>query len=149
MFTTIPRASLLLLALLSLSAARSPVDADTEPTDVSIVQLIATPDAWEGKLVRVRGFCRVAFEETGLFLHREDSDVLNTWNGVWLDIDPASYQKLNEKFAFAVGRFTARSHGHLGAWSGTIREVRKLGPLSTRSEVEQMGRMPSKPKGSR
>jgi hypothetical protein len=135
-------AALCLLPLLLLPLAGSQVGANAELTDVSIVQLIATPAVWEGKYVRVRGYCRVAFEETGLYLHREDSDILNTRNGIWLDIDPAAHKQLNDKYAFVVGRFTSRSRGHLGAWSGTVRDVQKLGPLATRSEVERMGEAP-------
>ena len=132
------RRAILALLLLPLAASHGTAEHDTDIVDVSIVQLIANPADWEGRIVRVRGFCHIAFESTGIFLHREDSEIMNLQNGIWLDVKPNSYEMLSEKFAFVVGRFTNKYHGHLGAWAGTIRDVSKLGALTTRRELEQM-----------
>jgi hypothetical protein len=43
-----------------------------EAEGVSLVQLIANPSVYQGKLVRVIGFCQLEFEGDALFLHRED-----------------------------------------------------------------------------
>jgi hypothetical protein len=37
-----------------------------------MIQLIANPQAWDGKHVRVIGFLRLEFEGDALYLHRED-----------------------------------------------------------------------------
>ena len=39
--------------------------------DVSMVQLIATPEKFDGKFVRVHGFLNLGFEGDSLYLHRE------------------------------------------------------------------------------
>ena len=43
-----------------------------EPIDVSLIQLIANPNEYHGKFVRLIGFCRLEFEGDALFLHREE-----------------------------------------------------------------------------
>ncbi len=43
-----------------------------EPVDVTLVQLIANPEKFDGKSIRVIGFLRLEFEGNVLYLHRED-----------------------------------------------------------------------------
>ncbi len=54
------------------------------PESVSLIQLIASPREWDGKLVRVIGFCRLEFEGHALYLHKQDFDQAIPNNGVWL-----------------------------------------------------------------
>jgi hypothetical protein len=42
--------------------------------DVSMVQLLATPERFHGKRVRFTGFVHLAFEGNGIYLHKEDFD---------------------------------------------------------------------------
>jgi hypothetical protein len=63
-------------------ATRSTVN---EPLDVSMIQLIARPDDFDGEYVRVIGFYRHEFEGNALYLHREDYEQGLTKNGLWMD----------------------------------------------------------------
>ena len=61
-----------------------------EPTDVTLVQLIANPDRVDGKLVRVIGFLRLEFEGDVLDLHREDYENEILGHGIWVSVTPPS-----------------------------------------------------------
>jgi hypothetical protein len=125
-------ASLALCAVFGLAAAMP-----ENVKDVSIVQLLATPERYEGRRVRLKGFCHFEFEEHALYLHREDSEVLNRNNGVWLDSSSLG-DHLNETFVLVEGTFTSKAHGHLGAWPGEIQRITRLEHLRSREEYEEM-----------
>ena len=99
---------------------------------VSLVQLIATPEKFEGQRVRVKGFCRFVFEEQSLYLHREDSELLNTANAVWL-ATAQGHGDLNGAFVRVEGTFTQKVQGHLGLWPGSLVEITSLEREMTRS----------------
>src|SRR6188472_601053 len=50
----------------------------------SIVSLLATPERYAGKTVRVHGFVRLEFEGDAIYLHKEDFDQRLTSNAIWL-----------------------------------------------------------------
>jgi hypothetical protein len=107
-----------------------------EPTSVSIVQLLATPERYEGRLVMVKGIAHFEFEESALYLHREDADCMNSSNGIWLET--GGQEKLSDAFVVVVGRFTAREHGHLGAWPGEISAITVLERAGTRKDYSKV-----------
>ena len=107
-----------------------------EPEPVSIVQLLATPARYEGRLVQVRGVAHFEFEESALYLHREDADHMNSANGLWLEA--GGHDDLSDVFVLVEGRFTARSHGHLGAWPGEIDHVTRLERAGTRKDYSHI-----------
>jgi len=106
--------------------------AHDEPASVSIVQLLATPERYEGRLVRVKGVAHFEFEESALYLHREDAECMNSSNGLWLRT--GGHDDLSNAFVIVEGRFTARSHGHLGAWPGEIKNISRLERAGTRKD---------------
>src|SRR5271169_6128251 len=65
----------------------APIKAE-EPVDVTLVQLIANPEKFDGKLVRVIGFLRLEFEGNVLYLHREDYENAILGDGIWVDVTP-------------------------------------------------------------
>ena len=74
------RACLLVPLLLCSAAARS-----AEPVDATLAQLIAKPQAYQGKVVRVAGYLHLEFEGNGLYPNKADSEHYRTAKGVWLD----------------------------------------------------------------
>jgi hypothetical protein len=124
-----------IMAVFLALAASQGTGGDGQMARVSIIELIATPRVWDGKLVRVQGFCHIEFEETGLYLHREDADLMNSLNGVWLEVDLAKYKSFNEQFVVVEGRFAAGPQDHLGIWRGSIRDVIKIALLPSRSAL--------------
>jgi len=96
------------------------------PLRVSIVQLIAHPDDYDGEYIQVMGFYRSEFEGTSVYLHKEDYEQHLYKNGLWVSRDEIS---ADLKYAVIEGRFEAKSQGHMGLWSGTIRDVTRLEPM--------------------
>ena len=106
-----------------------------EPTDVSMVQLVATPERYQGKVIRVVAFLHIEFEGNGLYTHEEDYRRSLYKNGVWVDLSGRSYSdasKLNNSYVIAVGTFDATTMGHLGLWSGTLKDVQRLSPWNVK-----------------
>jgi hypothetical protein len=103
---------------------------DDPVQDVSLIQLIAQPEKFEGKRVRFIGFLRLEFEGNAIYLHREDVDHRIAKNGIWVDLptDMTNQQQgeVNMRYAICVGVFTARWQGHMGMFSGAIGNVRRL-----------------------
>lgn len=112
------------------------------PVDVSLIQLIATPDSYDGKTVRLQGFVRIEFEGTAVYLHREDAAQMLTRNGLWLDLDPAARPdskeaQANNHYATIEGRFNAKAHGHLSLWSGALEKITRMTPSDTKKDDKE------------
>lgn len=93
------------LFLMLLSAV--PIRA-SEPEDITLVQLIATPEKFDGKLIRVIGFLRLEFEGNVFYLHREDYDHAILGDGIWVDVTPQiekQKQLLNMHYVILEGVF--------------------------------------------
>lgn len=112
--------------------------------DVSLVELIARPERYGGKPVRVIGFAHFEFEGDGLYLHREDYERAIAKNGLWLEpkqgaVGPAT---LSDRYVIVEGTFDARNTGHMGLWSGAVTHVTRLDPWEF---VGKPGEVPATP----
>lgn len=113
-----------LLLLLSLCCLARPLVAD--PTEVSLIQLIANPKEYHGKVVRVIGFVRIAFEGNSLYLHEDDYKHGITRNGLWVEVSGAMRDrkaKLDLRYVIVEGTFDAKMKGHMGLWSGSLQDI--------------------------
>lgn len=111
-----------------------------EPIDVSLIQLIANPNEYHGKLVRVIGYCRLAFEGDALYLHREDFEHGITKNAAWIDIGSkisTNPRELNGRYVLVEGVFNANDKGHLGLYSGCLKEIKRIEPWRSREELKK------------
>jgi hypothetical protein len=93
---------------------------------VSIVQLIATPEKYDGKVVLVGGFLRLEFEGDAIYLHEDDYRHGIYANGLWVNLDAKNAEnsdKINLHYAFVEGTFDASRHGHGGLFAGTINNI--------------------------
>jgi hypothetical protein len=98
-----------------------------EPVDVSMIQLLATPEKFDGKFVRTYGFLRLEFEGKALYLHKEDYTNALTKNSVWVDVpETGEYLSLNMHYVLVEGVFNAKSHGHLGLFGGTLEKISRV-----------------------
>jgi hypothetical protein len=105
----------------------APIQAQ-QPTDVTLVQLIANPEKFEGRLIRVIGFLRLEFEGNVLYLHREDYENAILGDGIWVDVTPAITKQsatINMHYVLLEGVFNSSDRGHMGMWSGTIKQIRR------------------------
>jgi hypothetical protein len=122
-------AALIALGFGAISARESSMNAETnaqQPTRVSLVQLIANPQEYDGKFVRVIGFVSVEHEGTAVYLHQEDYKYDITENAVWLDIDFQRNKKFDQRYALIEGTFDAKHSGHKRLFSGSLKDVKRL-----------------------
>lgn len=116
-------ASLLFACVLAFSSASKPQGRIPGLEQVSILQLIATPEKFDGKVVQVVGFLRLEFEGNILYLHEEDYKRGITKNGLWVTRNAKINEKadqLNIHYVILIGTFDAGHKGHMSATSGTI-----------------------------
>jgi hypothetical protein len=123
----IARASFLLLLLLG-SVIRTACDTPSSNVEVvSLVQLIATPEKYDGKTVLVIGFLRLEFEGNALYLHAEDYQHSITQNSVWVvrnAIINGQGDALNMHYVMLGGTFDAEHKGHMGLSSGSLTNIK-------------------------
>lgn len=115
----------LLLTLMTLNS----VAAD-EARPVSMIQLIANPDKYDGKLVVVFGYLTLA-ERPSLYIHREDATQALMTNALWVDSSEPMRQemaKVSQKYVKIVGRFRAGSGGRVYFLAGGITEIEECVP---------------------
>jgi len=105
-------------------------EADQSAKSVSLVSLIANPEAYDGKSVRVIGAFQLAFEGNQLCLHKADLIHGLSSNCLWIEPNLAklgvSYAKLaefNGKYVLVEGTFVQGNHGHMGMFSGAITPI--------------------------
>jgi hypothetical protein len=90
---------------------------------VSMIQLIASPEKYDGKVVAVIGYLRLEFEGNELFLHEEDYKSHIAKNGIWVNVGPkmkGNADQLNMHYVLLIGTFNAKSKGHMDMQSGSI-----------------------------
>jgi hypothetical protein len=108
--------------------------AQPTPIHTSMVELLATPEEFHGKLVQVSGYLHNQFEDTALYLSKEDADYVNGRQAVWIvvgdkmETDP---RKPGEYFdckrVMVEGIFDKNIGGHLGLYSrGGIRDISRI-----------------------
>jgi hypothetical protein len=79
-------------------------------TSVDVIALIANPEKFDGKLIRVIGFLRLDSEGNVLYLHREDYENAILGDGIWVDVTPAVTKQsatLNMNYVLLEGVFSA------------------------------------------
>jgi hypothetical protein len=99
----------------------------TELLFVSLIHILQNPQQYAEQPVRVIGVANIGFEATGLFVSEEDMRNAVTKNGIWLVV-PSSDEnrKLHGKYVLVEGVFDPLRKGHLGMWSGTLKDVKRL-----------------------
>jgi hypothetical protein len=123
--------SLLLRSRTSVAADEKPRSSPEQPLEVSIIQLIACPNDFDGEYVRVEGFYHTEFEGTAIYLHQEDYEKSLSKNGLWVN---RVSREVDLKYVLIEGRFNATRKGHFGGWSGEIDEVKRLDRLPSKAE---------------
>lgn len=110
--------------------------------NVSMWQLIANPDVYHNRFVRVHGFLHLKFEDSGLYATKDDADYLIGKNALWvtysregLKLEPNN-PKLNPsrseleyfdgKYVFLEGIFNKSNCGHMGAFAGELKDVTRV-----------------------
>jgi hypothetical protein len=117
--------------------APTPVSEPTSetPIGVSLYQLVATPERFDGKLVRAIGYVHLDFESNGLYPHEQDYEHAIPRNGIWVELGDCSNRDehtLSDSYVLLEGRFSSQDQGHLGLWSGALLDVSRCDPWPPR-----------------
>lgn len=110
----------------------SPSVGAKEYEDVSMVQLIANPEKYDGTAIQVIGFVGLEPEGTAVYLHKEDHENGLTRNALGLDVSDEilkERKKYDRKYVIIRGTFNAKSKGHLSMNSGTIENITRFDSL--------------------
>ncbi len=118
--------------LANTAAAKTPEQA----LDLSLINLVATPERYHGKLVFVTGYIFVGTENLSICPYPV---LVSSKDCVWIDIDSgssasaadqegvskklAALEKFNGKTASIIARFNKKHHGHFGGWSGALTKI--------------------------
>jgi hypothetical protein len=92
----------------------------------SRVELIATPEKFDGREILVAGFLRLEFEGNCLYLHREDYEHLISKNAIWIVRNPvinAQSNTFNMHYVVLLGTFNATRKGHMSLNSGSLTDI--------------------------
>ena len=120
------------------NAARLKSEIDGQYTPVSLVALFGNPKLYDGQRVRAGGFVSLAFEDCGLFLDEPSYSAALWRNAVWVDAPKwcaaATTRHLHRQYGEIAGTFKAAQLGHMGAYSGTLTQVRRIDRVHTRSD---------------
>ena len=74
--------------------SETPNSANQYAKDVTMIQLIATPEKYDGQLVRVIGVGNLEFEGNCISLSKEDLKY-GVGNSIWIDVYQATGQRLD------------------------------------------------------
>ena len=128
--------------LISLLLAAPLLAQSRQPTTVSIVQLIANPKAYQGKSVRLIGFVSIRFEGKAVYLHEDDYKHGIKKNGLWLALSGSKsgheHSEFHEKYVLIEGTFDVGMKGHRGAYSGAIKNIKRMQAIEARSDARHL-----------
>lgn len=107
-----------------------PNSANQYAKDVTMIQLITTPEKYDGELVRVKGVSSFGFEESAIYLNKEDFKYY-IHNSIWIELGERaiSYEEAfqyNGEYVIIEGIFDKDDCGHLGMHQGSIKNINRL-----------------------
>lgn len=127
-----------------LSSEPLPPVASAPVSEVSIQELMAAPDKFNGARVRVIAPCRIEFEGSALYATEEAQEARTTHQAVWLQLNwPLLPERraLNGKYVLVEGRFDSGLRGHESMFQGAIVDVTSLEASSSQAQDELMRRI--------
>jgi hypothetical protein len=111
----------------------------SEPMEVSMVALLASPQKYNGKSIRTRGFMCLEFEGNALYLHEEDYRYGLRKNAVQLILTKAQeeqFKSLSLKHVLVEGTLSAENWGvERGMYNGSIGNITRLEYWRPRGDI--------------
>ena len=101
---------------------------DEEVYSVSMIQLIATPEKYHGKWVKLIGVPCIDFEADSIWLSLEHFKNKVYGNSIHLKIENVKineYKKYNGKYVILTGKFNKGKKGHMGMHKGSISCIKR------------------------
>jgi hypothetical protein len=92
---------------------------------------LACPDKYDGKRIQLIGFYHSEFEESALYLTKDDATARNYEDGLWIGgaadgADTNRVHRVKEGFVRVVGKFSYNPNhgaGHMDLWFGLLDEI--------------------------
>jgi hypothetical protein len=106
----------------------------------SLAALIATPDRYHMKSVRLTGFANLEFEGNALYVDREAFEANLSSSAVWIEVPDSLVPKdsaFRRGYYIVEGRFRADDRGHMGMNSGIIDSITRFEPWPSRTDIER------------
>ncbi len=104
------------------------------PEEVSLIRLIANPQEFDGRFVRVFGYLHMEFERDAIFLRKEDCEQWLEINSLSIGVSRAEMKKdmqnLSDRYVLLEGKF----HYRKGDSKGTIWRIQRVEPHFTSEE---------------
>jgi len=126
-------AIILVTVCLSLSGCSSTPHSSTADGFIktSLFRVLAHPDEYNGKHIALIGYYHSEFEESALYLTKDDATARNYENGLWIGgtakgADTNRVHWVKEGFVRVVGTFNYRVEhgaGHMDLWFGLLDEI--------------------------
>jgi hypothetical protein len=92
--------------------------------------LIATPERFNGRKVRIIGYLHIEFEGNVICLNKEDYTHGISKNSLWMDFksrnEMAQFKKCSDHYVITEGIFNAKMQGNMGMNSGSIQNISRL-----------------------
>ena len=107
-----------------------PIIDTTEVHEVSLLNLIAAPEKYQGRKIRTFGYLNLEFEGNGIYLHKEDYENGLFKNALWVEMSSDSVRKPEirqhiKSYVMLEGIFDG-GEGHMGLFSGTIKNISRI-----------------------
>jgi hypothetical protein len=103
------------------------VNSNIAPLNLSIINLIATPEKYDNKIVRVIGFLNLEPEGNALYLHSEDYAKALKQNCIPITIEINSEtKKFSGKYVLIEGLFRSINDPRYIIASGYIEKIQRL-----------------------
>lgn len=127
--------AIVMILITGCSPDSTPTNSGTAPVkaaefcdcDVSLVALIANPDRYHGRRVRVNGYVVFEFEGNAIYLHHEDARHRFLKNALWLSLPAKNGGSplgcKSESYVQIEGVFNGKELGHLGLFGGAIDSI--------------------------
>jgi hypothetical protein len=124
MKTRLPQRLFAAMLLLNLGGVPFAHAAATQP--VSMQQVVAEPQRFDGQRIRVSGFLRLEFDRNALYLSRNDFNESVAAHALRLELSNSqlrSLGKLNNGRVSVEGTFAAKKGG---PWAGSLHRVAEI-----------------------
>ena len=100
---------------------------------ISLINIIANPDQFNNKHIRVIGVSRIEFENNAIYISRESYDNYLSKNGLWIEFGEnypkeniQAFKKYNGQYVVVEGIYDMKNKGHMDAFSGAIKRITRF-----------------------
>ena len=94
---------------------------------LSIIDLIANPELFDGKKVMVHGYVHFEFEGNAIYLHKDDFVYGISRNSLWLSLSSSKrandFSECHDSYVLVRGTFKAGVGGHNDMASGVLHDI--------------------------